>query len=239
ANEPIIDAAHKIWERLQATWNTLLNGANPTANQMIPHLLAGMQWLAGLWALGDAPGVGVVLGCIGGYMSPFPLASNLFITGIGAAFATKIAPPRAAAAFGVAGALGAAAAVAGWGSVLCSILSAYSASTSACLVVIKLLNGQLPTVAEAASAFFALASPGGALMGAATAMLIIWLTRAEDNTWMNRLLAMLHKGTSCDNYFTQATTMRQTVITFLENANIWAVFNRLATWFNTSEEEIC
>nr|QHD57638.1 polyprotein [Hepacivirus myodae] len=217
-------------------------GAHPwqrTAQAVLPHLLAGIQYFAGLCCLQDAPGLGSVLGFVGGVLSPLPLKASLFLAALGGAFASRLTTQRGAAAFALAGALGAGAGALGIGSLLASTLTTYGGATATCLVVLKLIDGQLPEVSELASLAFNLACPGAVIVGAASAVMIAYCTRTESQAWMNRLLAMLNKGTSCEDYFVAATTLRKSVIHLLEKANLWAVFTEIASWLNRTDEEDC
>nr|UZS78521.1 polyprotein [Rodent hepacivirus] len=221
---------------------TNLGGRHPAlvaAEQYLPHLLAGIQYFAGMACLQDAPGLGAVLGFVGGVLSPLPLNANLFLTALGGAFATKLTTQRGSAAFALAGALGAVTGATGFGSIVASIFSSYGAATATCLVVLKLLDGRLPELSELASLALNLASPGACLVGAAAAMMVAYCTRTESQVWMNRLLAMLHRGTSCEEYFVANTTLRSNIIKLLENVNLWSVFKQLASWLNRHDEDLC
>nr|UPY91083.1 polyprotein [Rodent hepacivirus] len=210
-----------------------------TLDQYIPHLLAGIQYLAGLSCLSDAPVLGSVLGFVGGVISPLPLKVNLFLTTIGGAFATRLTSQRGAAVFALAGGLGAMASGMGVGQIVGNIFSTYGSATSTCLVVLKLIDGQMPEFSEWASLAFAFSAPGACIVGAGAALAIAYCTRSESQVWMNRLLAMLNRGTHCDEYFVTATTLRSTLIRVFERANLWSLFNELASWVNRSDEDLC
>ncbi|UJY53963.1 polyprotein [Gerbil hepacivirus] len=219
-----------------------LGGRHPlvaTAEHYLPHLLAGIQYFAGMACLQEAPGMGAVLGFVGGVLSPLPLNANLFLTALGGAMATRLTTQRGAAAFALAGALGAVTGATGFGSIVASIFSCYGAATSTCLVVLKLIDGRLPDLSELASLAFNLASPGACLIGAAAALMVGYCTRTESQVWMNRLLAMLHRGTSCEEYFVANTTLRSNIIKLLERVNLWAVFKTFASWLNSHDEDLC
>nr|UZS78508.1 polyprotein [Rodent hepacivirus] len=219
-----------------------LGGRHPimaTVEQYLPHLLAGIQYFAGMACLQEAPGMGAVLGFVGGVLSPLPLNANLFLTALGGAMATRLTTQRGAAAFALAGALGAVTGATGFGSIIASIFSCYGAATSTCLVVLKLIDGRLPDLSELASLAFNLASPGACLIGAAAALMVGYCTRTESQVWMNRLLAMLHRGTSCEEYFVANTTLRSNIIKLLERVNLWAIFKTFASWLNSHDEDLC
>nr|AZA36445.1 polyprotein [Sifaka hepacivirus] len=220
-------------ENLVSAWR-----AAPTTD-FTPHVLAAVQYCVGLLTTGDAPGLSCLLAGVGGYLSPLPLKTNLFLTCLGGAFAAKIGSARTAGAFTAAGALGACLTGLNLTSAFVSLFTVYSSSVSSCLVVLKLLSGQCPTLGEAAGALLGITSPGGAVMGAAVAVLIMYMTRGDAPQWMNRLLAMLNKGTSCDNYFVPTSTIRSTIISLLEQCNIWALFTKMAEWLNDPEETLC
>nr|UVC43329.1 polyprotein [Rhizomys pruinosus hepacivirus] len=205
----------------------------------VPHVLAAIQYFAGLTCLQDAPALGSVLGFVGGVLSPLPLKANLFLTALGGAFATKLTTQRGAAVFALAGALGAATGSLSLGKVAVNAAATYGAATATCLVVLKLIDGQMPEMSELASLAFNLASPGACIVGAGSALLIAYCTRTESQVWMNRLLAMLHRGTSCEDYFVASTTLRTNIIKVLEQANLWAVFKWLASWLNSQDEDLC
>nr|UZS78523.1 polyprotein [Rodent hepacivirus] len=207
--------------------------------EFLPHIVAGVQYFAGLSCLREAPGVGAVLGFVGSSLSPLPLKANLFLSALGGAFATKLTTQTGAAVFGAAGALGALVGAAQLGTTLGQAFVTYGAATSTCLVVLKLIDGQWPDFSEWASLALSVASPGAFVVGAGAAIMVAFCTRSESQVWMNRLLAMLHRGTSCDEYFVQATTLRQTIIKWLENASIWSAFNRLADWIMRADEDLC
>nr|QIM73871.1 polyprotein [Hepacivirus sp.] len=210
-----------------------------TITEFTPHILAGIQYFAGLSCLRDAPGVGAVLGFIGSSLSPLPLKANLFLSAVGGAFATKLTTQTGAAVFGAAGAIGALVGAAHLGSTLGQAFVTYGAATSTCLVVLKLIDGQWPDFSEWASLALSVASPGAFVVGAGAAIMVAFCTRSESQVWMNRLLAMLHRGTSCDEYFVQATTLRQSIIKWLETASIWSAFRQLADWIMRADEDVC
>nr|QPB69979.1 polyprotein [Rodent hepacivirus] len=209
------------------------------ATSYIPHLLAGVQYFAGLSCLQEAPGLGSVLGFIGGTLSPLPLNVNLFLAALGGAFATRLTTQRGAAVFAVAGALGGVTGALGVGATVASALATYGGATATCLVVLKLIDGRMPELSEIASLALNLASPGATLVGAAAAIMVAYCTRSESQVWMNRLLAMLHRGSSCDDYYVAATTMRSSIISLLEKANLWSVFKMLADWIHRQDEDLC
>lgn len=204
-----------------------------------PHLLAGLQYMAGLACLQEAPGVGAVLGFVGGALSPLPLNVNLFLSALGGAFATKLTTQTGAAVFGVAGAMGALAGATNLAGLVGHAVATYGAATASCLVVLKLIDGRWPEMSEWASMAINIASPGAFVVGAASALMIAYCTRVESQVWMNRLLAMLHRGTSCDEYFIQSTTLRQNIIKLLEKANLWSIFRSLADWIQRADEDVC
>nr|AWX50237.1 polyprotein [Rodent hepacivirus] len=212
---------------------------NITVETVLPHLLAGIQYLAGLAVLQDAPGLGAVLGFVGGMLSPLPLPANLFLSTLGGAFATRLTTQSGAAVFALAGALGSIAGQQQLGSVVGNIFATYGSATASCLVVLKLIDGQWPEFSEWTSLAMSFAAPGATIVGAGAALAIAFCTRTESQVWMNRLLAMLHRGASCENYFVNATTLRTSVIRCLERANLWALFKELASWMNRSDEDLC
>nr|YP_009325399.1 nonstructural protein NS4B [Norway rat hepacivirus 1] len=207
--------------------------------EFLPHILAGVQYFAGLTCLREAPGVGAVLGFVGSSLSPLPLKVNLFLSALGGAFATKLTTQTGAAVFGAAGAIGALVGAANLGAMVGHAFLTYGSATSACLVVLKLIDGQWPDFSEWASLAMSVASPGSFIVGAGAAIMVAFCTRSESQVWMNRLLAMLHRGTSCDEYFVQATTLRQTIIKWLETASIWSAFRQLADWIMRADEDVC
>nr|UZS78522.1 polyprotein [Rodent hepacivirus] len=204
-----------------------------------PHLLAGVQYMAGLACLSEAPGVGSVLGFVGGALSPLPLNVNLFLSALGGAFATKLTTQSGAAIFGMAGALGALASTAGISKMIGQAICTYGAATASCLVILKLIDGRWPELSEWASLAVNIASPGAFIVGAASALMIAYCTRTESQVWMNRLLAMLHRGTSCEDYFVHSTTLRANIIKLLEKANLWSIFRSLADWIQRADEDVC
>nr|ATP66832.1 polyprotein [Rodent hepacvirus] len=210
-----------------------------SAEAVMPHLLAGIQYFAGMCCLQDAPGLGAVLGFVGGVLSPLPLKMSLFLTALGGAFATRLTTQRGAAAFALAGAFGASTGALGLGSIVGSAISTYGGATATCLVVLKLIDGQLPEISELASLAFNLLNPGAVIVGAASAVLIAYCTRTESQVWMNRLLAMLNRGASCEDYYVTASTLRESVIKLLERANLWSIFCEVANWMNRTDEEDC
>nr|QLM02863.1 polyprotein [Rodent hepacivirus] len=218
-------------------------GGSPNASvllkESIPYFLSAVQYLAGLVTIGDAPALGAVLAGVGGFLSPLSFKANLFLTALGGAFASKLTSQRGAAVFAVAGAVGASLSVSSLTSAMANIFSVYGSATSSCLVVLKLLTGEMPALSEWVSMGAGLTSPGGTLVGAAAAALVAFATRTENNVWINRLLSMLNRGTTCDDYFVAATTFRQKIIFLLENINLWALFNHLAKWINNPDEELC
>nr|UZS78497.1 polyprotein [Rodent hepacivirus] len=219
-----------------------MGGQHPTvkdAMKWLPHLLAGIQYFAGLATLQDAPGLGAVLGFIGGTLSPLPLKANLFLSALGGAFGARLTTQRGAAAFALASALGASAGAAGLASMMTTALTTYGGATATCLVVLKLIDGQMPEISELASLAFNITNPGACVVGAAAALMVAYCTRAESNVWMNRLLAMLHRGSSCEDYYVAATTLRTSIIRLLEQANLWAVFRSIASWINKQDEDLC
>ncbi|QHN63858.1 polyprotein [Possum hepacivrus] len=203
------------------------------------HLLAGIQYIAGLLVVQEAPTVGASLGYVGGLLSPLPLSANLFITTLGAALAAKLSSQRPAMLFGLASAAGALAGAYGLGAALGDIFRCYASSSSTALVVLKLLDGRMPSLGEWGQLAFALSSPGSAVVGAAAAAVVAFATRSESTAWMNRLLAILNKGTTCDDFFLRADTLRQTVIAMLEKASLWHVANQVANYINRADEELC
>nr|YP_009709878.1 nonstructural protein NS4B [Hepacivirus P] len=211
----------------------------PILKPFIPHILASIQYLAGLTIMRDAPGLGSVLGFVGGALSPLPVKVNLFLTCLGGAFATRLTGQKAAAAFAVAGGLGAMVGAYSLSSFFASLFTTYTSFTSTALVVLKLLDGQMPDFQEWTTLLFNISNPGGCVAGAAFAATAAFLTKVENNVWMNRLLAMLARGTTCDEYFVSVTTVRQKLISVLEKLNIWELFTQFANWLNNPDEDFC
>nr|UBZ53978.1 polyprotein [Ringtail hepacivirus] len=210
-----------------------------TAKLFLPHFLAAIQYFCGLVVCREAPVIGSVMGFVGGMLSPLPLKLNLFLGCLGAGFCSRLSSQRGAAVFGIAGALGAVVGATTLSQWVGNIFATYSASTATCLVVLKLLDGQMPDMHEWSTLIFNVASPGGCVIGAATAAVIAFLTRSESNAWMNRLLAMLNRGSTCEDYYLSTETLRAKIIKILEVMNIYEIFNILARWIHEPEEDLC
>nr|UZS78502.1 polyprotein [Rodent hepacivirus] len=219
-----------------------LGGKDPILKKIeaaVPHLLAAIQYFAGLACLSEAPGLGTVLGFVGSALSPLPLKVNLFLSALGGAVATRLTTQWGAATFATAGALGAIAGSTSAFSMIMQAFGTYGAATSTCLVVLKLCDGQWPSMSEWSQLAFNILSPGALVAGAGAALMVVFCTRSESQVWMNRLLAMLNKGTACDKYFVEATTLRQSIIAMLENCTLWSIFTQLSNWIHRQDEDLC
>nr|QNS27225.1 polyprotein [Rodent hepacivirus] len=219
-----------------------LGGKDPLIKKVeavVPHMLAAIQYFAGLACLSEAPGLGVVLGFVGSALSPLPLKVNLFLSALGGAVSTRLTTQWGAACFAAAGALGAMAGASSAFNMIMQGFGTYGAAASTCLVVLKLCDGQWPSMAEWSQLALNILSPGALVAGAGAALMVVFCTRTESQVWMNRLLAMLNKGTSCDSYFVEATTLRATIIRLLERCTLWSIFTQLSNWIHRQDEDLC
>nr|QNS27197.1 polyprotein [Rodent hepacivirus] len=235
------EASTYLGDRL-AQLGAQLGGKSPLAKKIeavVPHMLSAIQYFAGLACLSEAPGLGVVLGFVGSAMSPLPLKVNLFLSALGGAVSTRLTTQWGAACFAAAGAIGAVAGASSAFNMVLQGIGTYGAAASTCLVVLKLCDGQWPSMSEWSQLAFNILSPGALVAGAGAALMVVFCTRTESQVWMNRLLAMLNKGTACDSYFVEATTLRATIIRLLERCTLWSIFTSLSNWIHRQDEDLC